>query len=196
MAGTQPLSRLRLPILTPRLELRLPSPRDVPDLKRSFRDPRTARAVGAPLHSRAEMRDPLKMVRRTLAEYREGTHLSLSVIHRESGECIGRLGLREFDWTYRKVGSLSYWIDPGHWDQGYATEGSWFLCRAAFQRLGMRRVASQALDKNLASQSVLRHLGFVNEGREREAICLRGHGMDMLLFGLLKGELRPKVWRP
>ena len=129
------------------------------------------------------------MVLRTAAEYRNGEHLSLSVIDRGSGRCFGRVGLRGLDWTWRKVESLAYWIDPSRWNRGYATEASWFLCAGAFRYLGMRRISSQALEPNLASRAVLGRLGFVEEGREREAVCVRGHCMDMVLFGLLKGEL-------
>jgi ribosomal-protein-alanine N-acetyltransferase len=182
---------LRLPIETPRLLLRLPTEADVPDLRRSFRDPRTARAVGASLHSNAERKNPSEMVTRTRREFRSGEHLSLSVVSRESKQCIGRVGLRGLDWTWRKVESLSYWIDPRCWNQGYATEAAWFLCQAGFDELGMRRIASQALASNLASRAVLRRLGFWEEGCERESVVVRGRKMDMILFGMLRGELRP-----
>jgi RimJ/RimL family protein N-acetyltransferase len=129
------------------------------------------------------------MVARTAAEYRKGEHLSLSVLHRASGRCIGRVGLRGLDWRWRKVESLAYWIDPEWWNHGYATEASWFLCAVAFRELGMRRISSQALAENHASLAVLRRLGFVEEGRERESVCARGKCMDMVLWGLLKAEL-------
>ncbi len=192
------LARLPLPIETRRLRLRLPAARDVPALQASFRDPRTARAAGAPLHSALERRDPARMVRRTAREYRAGEHLSLSVVVREGDRCVGRVGLRGLDWNWRKVESLSYWVDPGSWNRGLATEASWALCDAAFRRLGLRRIGSQALEPNLASRAVLRKLGFVEEGREREAVVVRGRAMDMLLFGLLRGELRrpPAVGPP
>lgn len=131
------------------------------------------------------------MVSRTRREYRAGEHLSLSVLLRDDGSCIGRVGLRGLDWKWHKVESLAYWIDPGHWTQGYATESAWFLCREAFRRLGVRRISSSALEGNRASLAVLRRLGFVEEGRERQAVRLRGQGMDMILFGLLKAELVP-----
>ncbi len=129
------------------------------------------------------------MVSRTLREYRRGEHLSLSVVLRDSSVCIGRVGLRGLDWTYRKVESLSYWIDPQYWNRGYATEASWYLCSAAFRHLGMRRIGSSSLDQNLASLAVHRHLGFVEEGRERESVQLTRRCMDMIHFGLLKREL-------
>ena len=50
----------------------------------------------------------MRLVRRTLEEYVRGEHLSLSVLERESGRCIGRVGLRGLDWKWRKVESLSY----------------------------------------------------------------------------------------
>ncbi len=164
---TNLFARTRLPIETPRLILRLPTSGDIPDLRRSFRDKRTARAAGALLHPPEEMTDPARMVRRTLREYRAGEHLSLSVVLRESGKCIGRVGLRGVIWNYHKVESLSFWIDPHQWNKGYATEASWFLCREAFQRLGVHRIGSSALDHNGASLAVHRKLGFVREGRER-----------------------------
>lgn len=185
------LADVSLPIRTPRLILRLPSRRDVPDLRRSFGDPRTARAVGASLHPESEMRSPSLLVSRTLREYGRDEHLSLSVELRGPSVCIGRVGLRGVDWTYRKVESLSYWIDPKYWNRGYATEASWYLCKAAFRDLGMRRIGSSSLDGNLASIAVHRRLGFVEEGRERESVCVDGRCMDMILYGLLKREFPP-----
>jgi [ribosomal protein S5]-alanine N-acetyltransferase len=183
------LAQVRLPIETPRLILRLPSTSDIPQLRRIFRDPRAARAVGAPMHSRAEMRNPAQLVSRTRREYRAGEHLSLSAVLRDEQVCVGRVGLRGLDWNWRKVESLSYWIDPRYWGRGFATEASWFLCWEAFRRLGMRRIGSSALDRNAASLSVHKRLGFVEEGRERQAICVKGKFMDLVLFGLLKSEL-------
>lgn len=185
------LLRVPLPVRTERLTLRLPELADVPDLKRMFRNPLTARAAGAALHSSAEMRDPSAMVRRTRREFRADAHLSLSVVLNSTSGCIGRVGLRGLDWKWKKVESLSYWLDPRCWNQGLTSEACWFLCRLAFDRLGVRRIGSQALDRNLASQAVLRRLGFVEEGRERRAVCVKGRSMDMLWFGLLAGELRP-----
>ena len=191
VSRTHRLQRVRFPVRTHRMTLRLPELADVPDLKRMFRNPLTARAAGAPLHSKAEMRDPVEMVHRTRREFRADAHLSLSVILNSSSACIGRVGLRGLDWKWKKVESLSYWLDPRYWDQGLTTEASWFLCRLAFGRLNMRRIGSQALDGNPASQAVLRRLGFVEEGRERAAVCVKGRSMDMVWFGLLAEELRP-----
>lgn len=186
------LSKLRLPIETARLTLRLPSEQDEADLRRSFRNPRTARAVGASLHPAAERREPHLMVLRTRREFRRGEHLSLSVIDRATETCIGRVGLRGVDWKWRKVESLSYWIDPDWWNRGLATEASWHLCDRGFEELGMRRIASQALDRNASSSAVLRKLGFIEEGLERQAVCVNGRCMDMVLFGLLRAELVPR----
>ena len=195
------IRRLGLPIETPRLVLRLPEQRDVPDLRRGFRDPRTARAEGAQIHSAQVRKDPRKLVARTRREYRLGEHLSLSVIRREGSRCIGRVGLRGLSWTRSKAESLAYWIDPAYWNRGFATEASWFLCDAAFRSLRFRRIGSGALEGNTASMAVLRRLGFVEEGRERKAVVVRGRTLDMILFGLLREELPSErtmraVWAP
>ncbi len=85
--------------------------------------------------------------------------------------------------------SLSSWIDPTYWTRGHATEASWFLCHKAFRHLGMRRIGSSSLDLNRASRAVHRRPGFVEEGREREAVRLKGRSLDMIHFGLLQREL-------
>ena len=43
-----------------------------------------------------------------------------------------------------------------------------------------------------ASLAVLGKLGFVEEGRQRQSVCVRGRCMDMILFGLLRAELVPR----
>jgi len=50
---------------------------------------------------------------------------------------------------------------------------------------------SSAMKPNLASLRVLKKLGFVYGGRQREAVRRRGRSMDMVLYGLLRGELVP-----
>jgi RimJ/RimL family protein N-acetyltransferase len=191
-SAAPPLARrANLPIETPRLRLRLPTAADVPEFRRLFRNPRNASAEGAPLHLAPERRDPRLLVARTRRECREGTHLSLSVVRRATGVVIGRVGLRGLDGRYRKAESLAYWIDRALEGRGFATEASWFLCRTGFDRLGLRRISSQALEPNVRSRAVLRRLGFVEEGRERESVRVQGRSLDMILYGLLARELRP-----
>lgn len=62
------------------------------------------------------------MVTRTLDEYREGEHLSFSVILRSEDGRIGRVGPRGLDWKWHNAERLVYWIDPEGWNRGYATE--------------------------------------------------------------------------
>jgi ribosomal-protein-alanine N-acetyltransferase len=131
------------------------------------------------------------MITRSRQEYRRDEHVSLSVIRRHDNLCVGRVGLRGIDWNWRKVESLAFWIDPRAWNRGYATEAAWFLCRAGFRELRLRRISSQALERNEASLRVLRKLGFVEEGRERASVVIRGRPMAMVLFGLLPRELAP-----
>jgi RimJ/RimL family protein N-acetyltransferase len=57
-----------------------------------------------------------------------------------------------------------------------------------FFRLGLRRLVWRSLDFNVASQRLALRVGFVLEGREREAVQRDGRWCDILTYGLLRRE--------
>jgi RimJ/RimL family protein N-acetyltransferase len=80
----------------------------------------------------------------------------------ESGRIVGCVGLHD-DNGHIEVG---YWIEPGSWGHGYATEalsGLLALARLA----GHRRIVSRHAADNPASARVLRKAGFRPTGRAR-----------------------------
>ncbi len=99
--------------------------------------------------------------------------------------------MRGLDWKWRRVESRSYWIDPGMGHRGYASEAARVLCHEGFRRLGARRFRPPALEPSGASLAEFRLLGFVEEGREREAVSERGRRKDGILFGPFDRVLAP-----
>ena len=66
------------------------------------------------------------------------------------------------------------------------------VLRFAFERLGLHRVALGVTADNLPGIKCYRGLGFVDEGRFREAI-LRDHGyVDHLWMGILAEEFKAR----
>ena len=84
----------------------------------------------------------------------------------------------------------------GHPDdrhQGYGTQAIGLLLRYAFEELGLNRVGLSAFDFNGWAISAYEKLGFVVEGRYRQAIRRRSGFHDAILMSILKEEWQAGV---
>jgi RimJ/RimL family protein N-acetyltransferase len=81
----------------------------------------------------------------------------------------------------------------GHPDdrhQGYGSEAIELLLRYAFEELGLNRVGLSAFDFNAEAISAYEKLGFVVEGRYRQAIKRDSGFHDAILMSIVKDEWR------
>jgi RimJ/RimL family protein N-acetyltransferase len=72
--------------------------------------------------------------------------------------------------------------------QGYGTEAIVRLLRYAFEELGLNRIGLSVFDFNEEAISAYEKLGFVVEGRFRQAIKRRSGFHDAILMSILKSE--------
>lgn len=98
---------------------------------------------------------------------------------------VGGVSLRELRQDH---GMLAYWLLPAERGRGYATEGTALLVDHAFDSIGLHRVFAWTIDDNVASQEVLRRLGFTHEGTYREHVFTDGAYHDTEHYGLLASE--------
>jgi RimJ/RimL family protein N-acetyltransferase len=106
----------------------------------------------------------------------------------QDGKLIGDLQLSNIDWRHRTASiglSIARIADRG---QGYGTDATMTLLRFGFEHLGLDRVTAAIAEYNSGAQCVLEKCGFVQEGRERQAIYSGGRRWDRLVFGLLRTE--------
>ena len=73
---------------------------------------------------------------------------------------------------------------------GYATEMFNYVLRYLFDQCALHRVALSTLADNASALALYRKLGFVEEGRERQAIFRAGRFHDLVVMGLLADEWR------
>jgi RimJ/RimL family protein N-acetyltransferase len=74
--------------------------------------------------------------------------------------------------------------------QGYAFEMFDYFLRYFFNECGLHRVALVTLESNSQALGLYRKLGFIEEGREREAIFREGRFHDLIAMGFLAEEWR------
>jgi RimJ/RimL family protein N-acetyltransferase len=80
----------------------------------------------------------------------------------EGGQIVGCCGLHEDEGRIE----VGYWIEPGYWGRGYATEALRGVLALA-RLIGHRRIVSRHAVDNPASGRVLRKAGFRPTGRAR-----------------------------
>lgn len=124
---------------------------------------------------------------RVSGEIAAGHDLPLHVF--DDGGLVGCVGLRDLGGTPE----LGYWITPGRWGRGYATEAAAAVVDLAFGRLGFARIVSGVFAGNDASLAVQRRLGFEVAGTSRVFCLARGEELDHIDTLLTRERHEAKV---
>lgn len=95
--------------------------------------------------------------------------------------CDGRIVGSVARWIDAETGmpEITYWIDREHWGRGIATRAL-----RLFLDTQPRPVRARAAADNAASVAVLRKLGFVEIGRDRDYANARGEEIEEIEFVL------------
>ena len=102
---------------------------------------------------------------------------------------IGTTGMHAVDWKNRlcSVGIvIGESVEQG---KGYGTEALRLLVRYAQEELGMHRVELEVYPFNLPAIRSYEKLGFRHDGTRRGATWREGRFQDVLVMGVLPGEL-------
>ncbi|GAC1452927.1 MAG: hypothetical protein PVSMB4_13550 [Ktedonobacterales bacterium] len=114
--------------------------------------------------------------------------VKLLAIQTKSGELAGFLRLNDVDYVARKA-TLRIFLAPEMQGRGYGTDALRHLVRFCFEQLGLHRLGLVVRADNARATHVYQRLGFVVEGREREAAWVDGQWVDFLHMGVLATDL-------
>jgi RimJ/RimL family protein N-acetyltransferase len=102
---------------------------------------------------------------------------------------IGTVGLHEVS-AENRTAILGIAIgDKTRWDGGYGTDTMRTICRFGFQMMNLHRIELDVYAENLRARRVYEKVGFKLEGCRRQAIYKFGRYFDVMVMGLLEGEL-------
>lgn len=79
--------------------------------------------------------------------------------------------------------------DKTYWDGGYGTDAMRVVCRFGFDMMNLHRIQLEVFAENERARHVYEKVGFRAEGRRREAFFKYGSYSDVVVMGLLEGEL-------
>jgi RimJ/RimL family protein N-acetyltransferase len=105
------------------------------------------------------------------------------------GALLGAAGLVWIDWINRNADfSIYLGAEDLYIDEVCAPDAGRLLLAYGFEELALHRIWAEIYDIDVAKQSFLPRLGFVNEGRHRETHFTEGRWVDSLFYGLLATE--------
>jgi RimJ/RimL family protein N-acetyltransferase len=166
-----PLAELRL--LTPRLELRLPTDRDLDELADlaadGVHDP-AVQPFGFPWTDVS----PAERARSTVQYHwaQRGAwkpkHWSLDLVVVRDSMVVGMQGISAADFAVLREVSTGSWLGQAHQGQRIGTEMRAALLHLAFAGLAAQYATSNAFTDNPASLGVSRKLGYADDGIQRQ----------------------------
>ncbi|UTR07328.1 GNAT family N-acetyltransferase [Alkalihalobacillus sp. LMS6] len=120
---------------------------------------------------------------------RSDTH-SKSYIIEQMGDCvaIGVTALIGIDTKNRNAECILDIGEKSYWGKGYGTEALSILLSYAFLELNLHRVSLRVFSTNERAIHVYEKVGFVQEGRSKEAIFRNGEWIDIIHMGLLQSH--------
>lgn len=118
---------------------------------------------------------------------RRRTELPLAIVAAGDGELLGSIALR---FPEEGRGELGYLVGAHARRRGVAARALRLYAGWAFEELGMARVEVLIHPDNTASLALAEAVGFRREGVLRSHTVLRGRRVDMVVLGMLPGELR------
>lgn len=110
----------------------------------------------------------------------------LAVTERQTDDLIGsaRLAIDERPHSAQ----IGFALRPDQWHRGLGTETVNLLLRLGFGELGLHRIWAARAPENMASDHLLRKVGFVEEGRIRHHLFTRGNWRDSITYAILEDE--------
>lgn len=105
----------------------------------------------------------------------------------KNGEYIGNVGLINVMSHHNKA-DITYFIEPRHWSNGYATEAVHEMLKFGFDELMLNRIGGICMEENIGSKTVLEKCGFTFEGIGRAEMIKDNEVKNICHYSILKSE--------
>lgn len=117
----------------------------------------------------------------------EGTWFQFAILHKETNELIGDLGIHFLPGDNHQA-EIGCTISKKYHGNGYATEALSQVIDHLFRELKKHRITASIDPNNLASAKLVEKLGFRKEAHFKESILLNGTWIDDVIYAILKKE--------
>lgn len=120
-----------------------------------------------------------------MSGYAQNKSMTTTIIYK--GEIVGVASFNQIDWGNRTA-YIGYWLGEGYQGKGIMTKVAKALTNYAFSHLFLNKVEIRAAEENIKSRSIPERLGFIIEGKIRQAEWLYDRYVDHIVYGILENE--------
>ena len=161
-------------------------PRFAPDWARAFEeDPHLAVDWGIDQTVTLELAEKWLGERAELWEKGEGRHIAVV----DGDEFLGGVNFHRIEPMHARA-EVGFWLAPWARGRGLGSASVRAACEWAFRNWELNRIEMTTLPDNAASLALARKLGFTREGLLRQRNFERGKHVDIVMLGVLRGELK------
>ena len=121
-------------------------------------------------------------------ERRDNAGYRFFIFKRSDGALAGGVNLSNIQRGVALSCSIGYWIAKAHAHQGLMSDAIETLLPFVFDTLALNRIEAAFLPSNVASEGLLRKLGFRQEGYARGYLRIDGAWRDHMLFAMLASD--------
>lgn len=116
-------------------------------------------------------------------------HAGFAVETLADGTLIGGVSLEQVS-PEKRSAVLGIAIgDKSRWDRGYGTDTMRTICRFGFETMNLHRIQLEVYADHARARRVYERVGFRVEGQLRDGTFRYGRYQDVVVMGLLEGEL-------
>lgn len=113
--------------------------------------------------------------------------ISWRIIEKKSNLTIGYAGFHAWVKLHDRA-ELGYALNSAAHGKGYATEASVLVVEYGFDQLNLHRIEAYVGTANLASQRILKKLGFSHEGMKKQHYKIGVEYSDSEVYGLVRPD--------
>lgn len=132
--------------------------------------------------------------RRRLQRYardaRDDEGYAFLLFRKSDDALLGGLNLSSVTRGIRQSCSIGYWLGERYARRGYMTDCARVAVAFSFDQLRLHRIEAGCVPDNVASQGLLRKVGFQGEGFACKYLNINGRWHDHLLFAMLASDPR------
>lgn len=103
-------------------------------------------------------------------------------------QMIGNLALFEIKWRERSAELGIVIGEKAYWNKGFGGDAIRALLTHGFETLNLHRIFLRVYETNLRAIRAYEKIGFIHEGRMRQAEFFQGRYIDVLLMSVLQSE--------
>lgn len=177
-----------------RIRLRAPERDDVPRFAAWLNDPEVRQGLSMylPLSISEEERWFEHMLQTPAGEH----PLTIEVKRDETWIPIGNCSFMNIDWRNRSAEIGIFIGEKSFWNQGFGSEAMKLMLEHGFQTLNLNRIFLRVFQTNPRAINSYEKVGFIHEGRLRQAEYRDGKYVDVLLMSVLRSEWRVDSGEP